>query len=93
MKSVARATLLQAVVALLVVGALIYVARSAPFLAAPDRTGRRLPFAIAWASDGDMSGGGVVRAAGPGAALVRGTMDSTDVYRVLHAAIFVKPAR
>ncbi len=66
---------------------------SAPFLAAPDRAGRRLPFAIAWASDGDMSGGGVVRAAGPGAALVRGTMDSTDVYRVLHAAVLGKPSR
>lgn len=63
-------------------------AGSPPFLAAPDRAGRRLPFAISWASDGDMSGGGVVRAAGPGAANVRGTMDSTDVYRVLHAAIF-----
>ena len=38
MKSVARATLLQAVVALLVVGALIYVARSAPFLGAVEET-------------------------------------------------------
>ena len=34
MKSAAKATVLQAVVALLVVGALIYVARSAPFLGA-----------------------------------------------------------
>jgi uncharacterized membrane protein YdjX (TVP38/TMEM64 family) len=38
MKSVARATLLQAVVALLVVGALIYLARSAPFLGAVEET-------------------------------------------------------
>jgi alkaline phosphatase len=35
-----------------------------------------------------MSGGGVVRAQGPGAARVRGTLDSTDIYAVLHAALF-----
>jgi uncharacterized membrane protein YdjX (TVP38/TMEM64 family) len=38
MKSAAKATFLQAVVALLVVGALIYVARSAPFLGAVEET-------------------------------------------------------
>ncbi len=66
---------------------------SLPFLAAPDRAGRRLPFAIAWASDGDMSGGGIVRAAGPGAKRVHGTLDSTDIYKVLHAALFGARAR
>ena len=38
MKSAAKATVLQALVALLVVGALIYVARSAPFLGAVEET-------------------------------------------------------
>ena len=38
MKSAAKATVLQAAVALLVVGALIYVARSAPFLGAVEET-------------------------------------------------------
>jgi uncharacterized membrane protein YdjX (TVP38/TMEM64 family) len=38
MKSAAKAAVLQAVVALLVVGALIYVARSAPFLGAVEET-------------------------------------------------------
>lgn len=38
MNSAAKATVLQAVVALLVVGALIYVARSAPFLGAVEET-------------------------------------------------------
>lgn len=59
-----------------------------PFLAAANKDGVRLPFMIAWAADGDMSGGGAVRAHGRGAERVRGTMDSTDVYRVLHAALF-----
>jgi alkaline phosphatase len=57
-------------------------------MAAPNRAGLALPFALSWASDGDMSGGGVVRAQGPGAARVRGTLDSTDIYAVLHAALF-----
>ena len=38
MKSAAKATVLQALVALLVVGALIYIARSAPFLGAVEET-------------------------------------------------------
>ncbi|MFZ4071084.1 MAG: alkaline phosphatase [Caulobacterales bacterium] len=63
-------------------------AATVPFLAAPDEAGMRWPFAITWASEGDMSGGGIVRATGPGAALVFGTVDSTDVYRALHAGLF-----
>jgi alkaline phosphatase len=59
-----------------------------PFLAAPNAQGVRLPFAIAWAADGDATGGGIVRAAGPGARVLPPTADSTDVYRVLHAGLF-----
>lgn len=59
-----------------------------PYLAAPNAQGVRLPFAIAWATDGDASGGGVVRASGPGARVLPPTADSTDVYRVLHAGLF-----
>lgn len=54
-----------------------------PFLAAPDRAGRRLPFTIAWGADGDVAGGLVARGMGPGAARIAGTIDSTDVYRAL----------
>lgn len=59
-----------------------------PFLAAPDRAGRRLPFAIAWAAANDGAGGLVARGAGPGATLIRGTIDSTDVYRALYLGLF-----
>jgi alkaline phosphatase len=60
-----------------------------PFMAKPNAQGVRLPFAISWASDGDMSGGGVVRWAGdPGAAFKPGPMlDSTDIYRTLRSAL------
>ncbi len=59
-----------------------------PFLAAPDAQGRRLPFAVTWASDSDMSGGGIVRAEGPGADIVRGTVDSRDIYKALYLGLF-----
>lgn len=59
-----------------------------PFLAAADRAGRRLPFAIAWGTAGDSAGGLVARAAGPGAKLVQGTIDSADVYSALYYGLF-----
>ncbi len=59
-----------------------------PLWAAPDREGRRLPFAITWAAANDGAGGLVARGAGPGAALIRGTIDSTDVYRALYLGLF-----
>lgn len=59
-----------------------------PFLSAPDARGVRLPFAVAWAAGGDMSGGLVARAAGPGGMLVRGTIDSTGIYRALYLGLF-----
>ncbi len=58
------------------------------FLAAPDRNGKRLPFLVSWASTGDMSGGLVARGYGPGADLLRGTIDSTDIYRALYLGLF-----
>lgn len=59
-----------------------------PFLAAPDRAGVRLPFIATWASSSDGSGGVLARAFGPGADLVRGTIDSTDIYRALYLGLF-----
>ena len=63
-------------------------ASGAPFLAAADAQGRRLPFTIAWGSAGDVAGGLVARGKGPGAALISGTVDSTDIYRALHRGLF-----
>jgi alkaline phosphatase len=61
-----------------------------PFLTAPDAQGMRWPFAISWAGDGDLSGGGIARGFGPGAAVISGTVDSTDIYRALHQGLFGK---
>jgi alkaline phosphatase len=64
---------------------------SPPFLSAPDRAGNRWPFAIAWATLRDASGGVLVRAAGMNADLVSGTLDSTDIYAVMYQTLFGRP--
>ncbi|RIA47739.1 alkaline phosphatase [Dichotomicrobium thermohalophilum] len=65
-----------------------------PFMSAPDRRGKRWPFAIAWASYFDVSGGILVRGAGLNAHMVRGVVDNTEIYDIMHATLFgQKPAR
>lgn len=65
-----------------------------PFMSAPDRRGKRWPFAIAWATYYDVSGGILVRAAGMNAHMVRGVVDNTGIYDIMHATLFgQKPLR
>lgn len=59
-----------------------------PFMAAPDANGVRHPFTVVWAQYHDVSGGILMRADGLGAAQVHGTLDNTDVYRVMYSALF-----
>jgi len=61
---------------------------SEPFLSAPDRNGERWPFAIAWATLHDASGGILVRAEGLNADRVSGTLDSTEIYRIIYLTLF-----
>ncbi|MFN9974483.1 MAG: alkaline phosphatase [Phycisphaerae bacterium] len=60
-----------------------------PFMAKPDARGRSLPFAIAWARGGDVSGNAVlVRATGYRASdLVKGTLDNVGVHRVMREVL------
>lgn len=58
------------------------------FLSAPDAAGVRHPFGIAWASYSDASGGIVARFHGLNTHLVRGTVDNTDIYRMMYATLF-----
>jgi len=65
-----------------------------PFMSAPDRRGKRWPFAIAWASYYDVSGGILARAAGMNAHMVRGVVDNTEIHDIMRATLFgAKPAR
>ena len=59
-----------------------------PFVAKPDRSGRAMPFAVAWASLEDAGDPVVIRAAGPNSALLRGTVDNTGIYRAIRATLF-----
>jgi alkaline phosphatase len=63
---------------------------TAVFRAKPDRKGQALPFVIAWATEQDTYGGVVVKAQGPGSDRVRGTLDNTDIYRILYLSLFGK---
>jgi alkaline phosphatase len=59
-----------------------------PWLSAPDARGARIPYYIVWASASDMAGATIARGAGPGAALLTATIDSTDIYRALYLGLF-----
>jgi alkaline phosphatase len=58
------------------------------FLSKPDRDGVTHPFVITWGSLLDTSGGIVVRGAGHGAEAIRGSVDNTDIYRIMHRTLF-----
>ncbi|MBT9166548.1 MAG: hypothetical protein DDT25_01236 [Chloroflexi bacterium] len=61
-----------------------------PFLAAADKAGERQPFAVAWATRHDLSGGIVARAKGLNAERVTqlGVVDDTDIYRIMYYTLF-----
>lgn len=59
-----------------------------PFLSAPDNFGNRFPFAISWSSYGDVCGSIVAKAEGLNAGLMKGTLDNTDIYRIMYATLF-----
>lgn len=65
---------------------------TAPFVAAPDASGREIEFAIGWVGTNDVAGGIVSRAMGLNSELLRtefsARFDSTDVYRLLYATLF-----
>ncbi|MCA9311236.1 MAG: alkaline phosphatase [Phycisphaerales bacterium] len=59
-----------------------------PFMAAPDRNGRSLPFGVVWSTTEDVSGGVLVRAAGLNANLVKGSMDNTELAQLMRLTLF-----
>ncbi|MBN1447660.1 MAG: alkaline phosphatase [Bacteroidetes bacterium] len=59
-----------------------------PFIARADAFGRRLPFGIAWSSDGDMGAGVIARAHGANAHLLPTNVDNTDIYRLVYLTLF-----
>lgn len=61
-----------------------------PFISAPDKNGKRFPFAVAWATGDDVGSGVIARAAGLNAQELVPTTGilNTDIYRILYFVLF-----
>lgn len=64
--------------------------KSIPFVSAPDKQGRKFPFAVAWGSFGDNAGSIVSKAHGMNADKLPTTIDNTDIYRMMYSTLFGK---
>ncbi|MBD3402831.1 alkaline phosphatase [candidate division GN15 bacterium] len=61
-----------------------------PFVAAPDKNGVELRFAVAWSCYDDVAGSVLARAHGLNAHLLGTDVDNTDIYRIMYATLFGK---
>ncbi|MBF2065487.1 MAG: alkaline phosphatase [Calothrix sp. C42_A2020_038] len=61
-----------------------------PFVSAPDKQGKRFPFAVGWSSGGDNAGSIVSKAHGLNADKLPNTLDNTDIYRLMYLTLFGK---
>lgn len=63
-------------------------ANTAPFLAAPDANGDRLPFGIGWVGTPDFSGSIVTKAHGLNSEKLTATADNTVMYELMYETLF-----
>ncbi|WP_460200880.1 alkaline phosphatase [Scytonema sp. NUACC21] len=61
-----------------------------PFISAPDKQGLRFPFAVAWSGFQDNAGAIVSKAHGLNANFLQGTVDNTDIYRLMYRTLFAR---
>ena len=59
-----------------------------PFASAPDKKGMSLPFAIVWPTKMDTGTGILVKGEGLKAHHIKGTLDNTDMYKIMKKALF-----
>jgi alkaline phosphatase len=64
---------------------------SPPFIAAADRTGKRMPFAIVWTGRRDVTGGVLVRGEGPNSDRIQGNFDNTKIAELIRLTLFGNP--
>lgn len=62
--------------------------RSLPFVAAPDASGDRFPFAVGWVGTPDFSGSIVSKAHGLNAEKLPATVDNTVMYELMYETLF-----
>lgn len=58
------------------------------FHSKPDRYGNSYAFALAWSSFHDTYGGVVARAEGINSELMKGSIDNTDIYKIMYVTLF-----
>ena len=61
-----------------------------PFITKPDKSGNSFPFTIAWSTYSDVYGSVVAKAEGLNAELIKGSIDNTEIYRIMYATLFGK---
>ncbi|MFC2135468.1 alkaline phosphatase [Bacteroidota bacterium] len=59
-----------------------------PFMTKPDKFDNSFPFAIAWSTTSDTYGSVVAKAEGLNAELLKGSIDNTEIYRIMYATLF-----
>lgn len=59
-----------------------------PFISAPDASNQRFPFAIAWTGFPDNAGSIVAKSHGLNASKLHGTVDNTEIYRLMYTTLF-----
>ena len=63
-----------------------------PFLTAPNREGKRLPFAVVWPTKTDTGVGILVKSEGLDSHRIKGTLDNTELYRIMRETLGISQA-
>lgn len=59
-----------------------------PFASAPDKKGLSMPFAIVWPTKTDTGTGILVKGEGLNAEKIKGTLDNTEIYKIMRQTLF-----
>ena len=59
-----------------------------PFASVPDKKGLSLPFAIVWPTKTDSGTGVLVKGVGLNAHQIKGTLDNTEIYKIMRQTLF-----
>ena len=59
-----------------------------PFASAPDKKGLSMPFAIIWPTKMDTGTGVLVKGEGLNAHQIKGTLDNTEIYKIMRQTLF-----
>ena len=59
-----------------------------PFASVPNKKGLSMPFAIVWPTKRDTGTGILVKGEGLNASQIKGTLDNTDIYKIMRKTLF-----